>query len=187
MIKSKRPLFYLIFFLIFALAGCSYITKDRDLVSSSYRAADKLLSGVKDFYSFLHPRRNGVYSAKPILVASFVNINNLQQSSTFGLIVAEQIGSRFAQRGYKIIELKLRTDSIFVQQQTGELLLSRELQAISLQHDAYAVIVGTYAAGKEIVYVTAKLVRTKDNVILNSYDYSLPLGPNTKQMLRKRR
>ncbi len=186
MMKATRTFFYVSLVLVL-ITGCSYIMRmDRDLVRASYSAADLLLKGVKDIRS-LKPRHNGIYTRQPFLVASFVNIDDLQQSSTFGRIVAEQIGSRIAQKGYKVIELKLRTSSVFVQQHTGELLLSRELREISLQHDAYAVVVGTYAASKEIVYVTAKLVRTEDNVILSSSDYSLPVGSDTKYLLRKRR
>jgi TolB-like protein len=184
--KSMRTLFY-VSLLFVLMAGCSYfIVRDQNLVKASYVAADMLLKGVKDI-NHLKPRNNGVYTKQPILVASFVNIDDLQQSSTFGRIIAEQIGSRIAQKGYKVIELKLRTNSVFVQMQTGELLLSRKLREISLQHDAYAVVVGTYGASKESVYVTAKLIRSEDSVILSSYDYRLLVGPDTKQMLRKRR
>jgi TolB-like protein len=186
MMKPTRTLFY-VSLLFVLMAGCSYfIVRDQNLVKASYVAADMLLKGVKDIHH-LKPRRNGIYTKQPILVASFVNIDDLQQSSTFGRIIAEQIGSRIAQRGYKVIELKLRIHTVFVQMQTGELLLSRKLREISLQHDAYAVVVGTYAASKESVYVTAKLIRSEDSVILSSYDYRLAVGPDTKQMLRKKR
>jgi TolB-like protein len=109
----------------------------------------------------------------------------VQRSSTFGRVIAEQMASRLSQKGYKVIEIKMRSDSIFIKEQTGELMLSRELQKISNKHNAYAVIVGTYGLGRYSVYVTAKLIRTKDNVILNAYDYSLPIGPDTKKMLRR--
>ncbi|MDM8568332.1 FlgO family outer membrane protein [Thiotrichales bacterium HSG1] len=174
------------FLIVSFIAGCSIFAKDYNLISTSYRAADRLLKGVRDIHH-LEPRHNGVYTKQPILVTSFVNIDNVQQSSTFGRIVGEQIGSRLAQSGYKVIEMKMRTSNVFVQERTGELLLSRELRKISLQHDAYAVVVGTYAVGKESVYVVAKLIRAKDSVILSSYDYNLPIGPDTKRMLRKQR
>ncbi|MDM8564937.1 FlgO family outer membrane protein [Candidatus Halobeggiatoa sp. HSG11] len=174
------------FLIVFFIAGCSIFSKDYNLISTSYKATDKLLKGVRDIHQ-LTPRHDGVYTKQPILVTSFVNVDNVQQSSTFGRVIGEQIGSRLAQRNYKIIEMKMRTSNVFVQERTGELLLSRELREISLQHDAYAVVVGTYGVGKESVYVTAKLVRAKDSVILSSYDYNLPMGPNTKRMLQKKR
>jgi TolB-like protein len=167
------------------LAGCSILLKDSNLVSASYKAADQLIKGIKDIET-IEPRRDGVYRPQPILITSIVNIDDLQQSSTFGRLVAEQIGSRVAQRGYKVIEMKVRTGSIFIQERKGEFILSRELREISYQHDAYAVVVGTYAASKESVYVTVKLIRANDNVILSSYDYRLPVGPGTKQLLNSK-
>ena len=165
--------------LCLGLISCSKEVKDVNLVTASYRAADALLKNTREI---------DLYPNKALLVASFVDVDNVQLSSTFGRMIAEQIGSRVAQRGYKVIEVKLRTQSIFVKgtenPNEGEFLLSRELQDISLQHDAHAVIVGTYAKGPEVVYVTAKLIRTRDSTILGSYDYSLPVGKNTKKMLQ---
>ncbi len=172
-----KPILTLVYasLLCMSMTSCSYLMTG-NLVRSSYSAADILLKGV----------RVGVHRNQPILVASLVNINNVQQSSTLGRIVAEQIGSRLVQQGYKVIELKMRTDSVFVQEKTGELLLSREFKNISVQHDANTVVVGTYAKGKEAVYMNIKLVRAQDSVILSSYDYLLPLNPDTKQMLQGR-
>ncbi|OQW94889.1 MAG: hypothetical protein BWK79_04455 [Beggiatoa sp. IS2] len=154
----------------------------KGLIGTNYRAADSL---IKDTHT------DKMHLNSPVLITSFVNIDDVQHSSTFGRIIAEQIGSRIAQQGYKVIEMKMRTDNIFVRGNTfrgdeGEFMLSRELRDISLKHDAQAVIVGTYAESQRRVYVTAKLVRTNDSVILTSYDYELPVGPDTKRMLRTR-
>lgn len=178
--------FLTISLLCIGLSGCFYSWKDFNLVKASYKAADALLAGSDDI-PLLEPRKDGVYMKRPILVTSFVDIDNLQKTSTFGRVVGEQIGSRIAQQGYQVIEMKMRTGSIFVRERLGELVLSRELREISFQHDAYAVVVGTYGASKESVYVTAKLVRANDSVILSSYDYWLPVGPDTKKMLKTSR
>lgn len=146
------------------------------LIKASYKAIDALLKIATDLQR---------YPNKPILISSFVNVDNVQTSSTFGRIVAEQMSARITQHGYKVKEMKLR-NSLFIKEKTGELLLSRELQDISLQHDAFAVLVGTYAASKRKVYVNAKLVSAQDSVILAAYDYELPVGPDTKYLLQMR-
>lgn len=176
----QRYAYVLLLGLLVLMMGCSSAVKDISLVDSSYEAADKLIKAVE---------RNKLLSYdlsphKPVIVASFVNIDNVSDSSRFGRMVAEQIGSRFAQKGYQIIELKLRTNTIFIERERGEFMLSREVHEISLEHDAQAVIVGTYAEAAEIVYVTAKLIRASDGVILASHDYEMPLGVNTKSMMR---
>jgi len=175
--------------LFLTLAACQNQTRqevaDVDLVEASYIAADSLIDEARQ-----HGEENLKMTQfdpyKTILVASFVNIDDVQTSSTFGRIIAEQIGSRVSQRGYKVVEMKLR-GNVFVQEQTGELLLSREILEISLNHDADAVIVGTYAESKYVVYVTTKLIRASDAVILASHDYSVPVGPNTKNLLKAKR
>ena len=75
---------------------------------------------------------------------------------------------------------------MYIKQRGGEFLLSREIKAISSQHDAQAVIVGTYAVGRKNVYITVRLIRASDSVILASHDYSLPLDSDVAFMLRGR-
>ncbi len=171
---------------ILLTASCSAITgkkevDDTDLVKASYDAADALVKEAT-YYTQTHTKKGGLIPSKPILVASLVNVDDMQSSSTFGRIVAEQIGSRVAQNGYRVIEMKLR-DSVFIQEHRGELLLSRELIDISKAHDAHAVVVGTYAASKYVAYVSVKMVSTADSSILSSYDYSVPVGTDTRQLL----
>jgi len=117
-----------------------------------------------------------------ILIASFVNIDNLEESSTFGRTVSEYIGSRLNQNGYKVVEMKLRR-SIFMKKNAGEFLLTRDLKEISTRHNAQAIVVGTYSLGKNVVYVSARIIKLTDNTILSSYAYKLPLGKNTRKML----
>ena len=135
------------------------------LIRASYAMADMLEDNLK--YSISQNR--------PILVASFVNVNRLEQSSTFGHIISEQIGSRFAQKGYKIIEMKLRQDSVFFKKEKGEFLLSRDCQALSKEYDSSAVIVGTYAYGYKTLYVSARIVKVSGSEVIASADYGIPM------------
>jgi hypothetical protein len=57
------------------------------------------------------------------------------------------------------------------------------LRDLSVEHDAQAAIVGTYAVGVNNVYVTAKVIRASDSVVLASEDFVLPLGPDMKKMV----
>ena len=145
---------------------------DDDLVGSSHRAADSLIkqAGVR-----LDMQRS-------IAAASFVNIDDLSESSSFGRIVSQQLASRLSGHGFQIIEMLLRK-SVYIQQQAGEFLLSRELKNISKEHNVQAAIVGTYAVGKNSVYVTAKIVDSASSIVIASHDYELALGPNTRSLL----
>ena len=148
---------------------------DENLISKNHAAASKLIADSEGVLSKSHP----------ILITSFANIDDLQSSSTFGRITGEQVGSKFSQSGYSVVEMKVR-NSIFIKEQTGEFMLSRELKTLSTLHDATAVLVGTYAVGSTSVYVTAKLIDTQNNMVISSYDYVLPIGPDTKTLLKNK-
>jgi len=158
------------------LVGCSQnavkpAIADANLITVNHASAENLVSSAS------------LSKEKPVLITSFVDIDNLKQSSTFGRITSEQLGSKLSQLGYPVIEMKLRS-SVFIKELSGEFILSRELKSLSTLHDAQAVLVGTYAVASESVYVTAKLIRTTDGVILSSHDYVLPMGKDTKALLK---
>jgi TolB-like protein len=148
--------------------------KNSRLIAANYAAADSLLEHAGP----------SVDRSQPILTATLVNIDNLNQSSRLGRLISEHLSSRFTQQGLQVIEMKMR-GSIFVQESEGELLLSREVKDISASHSAQAVIVGTYARGQDYVYVTAKLVRSADNVVLAAENYVLPLDSNVSALLSR--
>jgi len=119
---------------------------------------------------------------QPIIAASFANIDDLSHSSTFGRMASEILAAGMTNRGYQVIEVKMR-DSLFIKQRAGEFMLSRSLRNISQAHDAQAVLLGTYAIGGTNLYVNARLVRTEDNVIIGSHDFMLPLNSDLKHLL----
>lgn len=155
------------------IVGC---VEKTDVIQSSYQIADALIKQ-------LDPRDKR--SDSPIVVASFVSIDNLEKSSTFGRALAEYIGSRFVQSGFKVVELKLR-DTVYIKQDGGEFLLSREVKNLSAEHEVNALVVGTYSLADDTVYLAARVVDPSDATILATYDYSLKIGSNLAQMLGRR-
>lgn len=167
---------------LFFLTGCAtsfgdsgyYTAEDSQFIKANYMAAESLARASK----------MPLDKTAPIIVATLVNIDNLEQTSTLGRTVSEQIATKFANMGYTVKEAKLR-GTLFVKSDAGELLLSRELKEISSSHKAQAVIVGTYSYAHEYVYLSLKLVGV-DNTILSGYDYAIPANPIVKSMLGKR-
>lgn len=126
--------------------------------------------------------REQLQTTQPVLAASFVDVDNMGSTSTFGRQVAELLSGGLTRGGYPVLEVKLR-NSLFIKENTGELMLSRELHHLSSAHDAQAVLVGTYARGGSYVYVNARIVRTQDSVILGSQNFRLPLNRDINEML----
>lgn len=161
-----------------SVAGCATgptyeAAANSKLIEANYTGVDALLSSA----------RLPLDKSLPLVVATMVNVDALTESSRFGRALSEQIGARFTKLGYAVVELKLR-ENIFVKQSEGELLLSREVKDISLNHKAQAVVVGTYAEGRDYVYVNLKLIGINDNLVIAAHDYVLPVDSNVKSLLK---
>jgi TolB-like protein len=98
-------------------------------------------------------------------------------------MASQQLVSSFVIQGYSFVEMLLR-DSVYIDSNEGEFLLSREVADLSTEHNAPVVLVGTYAVADDNIYVTAKLIRTADNVIVASYDYAVPYTRDIRTLLR---
>ena len=116
------------------------------------------------------------------MVATLVQVDRLGESSRLGRIFSEQIAGRMVQRGVRVVELKLR-DSVALQRDQGELLLSREVREVSQSHDAQAVVVGTYAASASALYISLKLVTPVGNTVVAAHNYAVPMDENVRVLL----
>jgi hypothetical protein len=165
-----------------ALAGCNNPPKP-NLPTYQEAAAHPFLQANRDAIGKLLAGLPPA-AVSPLLVATIVDVNDLRVSSPLGRTLSEQYSSAAAGAGIDVREMKLRGD-VFVREQTGELLLSREIKDIARVHQATAVLVGTYSVAGNYVYVNIKLVRSETGQILRGYDYALPLDRDVQRLLRK--
>ncbi len=152
------------------LIGCSrpsYIVHQPavELITVHYTVADTL------FEALCKPET----CEMPLLMSSFVMLEDLDRTSPLGRIIPQQIGSRFAQHGMHMVDVRLRTQSLLVRKGQGEFALSRELEKINRDINAFAVLTGTYSVVYGRVYVTAMILRSTDGALLASLDYFLPV------------
>lgn len=168
------------------LAGCetspmhSYYYGDRangasrvDLIEVNQRATDVLLLNAP------------LDASQPVLVATLVHVDRLTESSRLGRMFSEQIAGRMVQRGLKVTEVKMR-ESLLLQRDQGELLLSREVREVSQAQDAQAVVVGTYAVSASVVYISLKLVNPVGNTVVAAHNYAVPMDENVRALLSGR-
>ncbi|XKF07148.1 hypothetical protein LG286_11470 [Vreelandella venusta] len=160
------------------LTGCSTLGNNSqlqepepDLSQLAHEAAQRMVANNPDLTRY-----------SPMIAATFVSIDNLSQSSTFGRISSEIMASALAQQGMQVREVKMR-DSMFIEESVGELILSRQVQRLSSQHNARSILMGTYAQGQDYLYVSARVVRAGDAMVLGSADFQLPLDNNMRSLL----
>jgi len=174
-----------------------------NLVEEHYDAVNKMLAGARERL----PR-----DAR-ILVASFVDENNLTRTSPFGRSAAQYAAARLNQRGYNTVSMTLRKGTAVINPE-GEFLLSRQMRELGRSYQARAVLVGTYnrtrrqervisrnrllaeadpsvhPSGRDVfyitddlVYVSMRLISAEDNSILAAYDFAIPIDQGVESML----
>ncbi len=117
----------------------------------------------------------------PVLVTTFVDNNDLEQTSQFGRVLQEHIASRLVQLGYTVREMKL-ANTLRIEPKSGETILTRDLSQLSSGQQAQAILVGTISRTDRILYISARLINPLNNNILATDDYRLCMDNNIQAM-----
>lgn len=133
-----------------------------DITGASYAAADALMAQLKP----------ALDAETPLISATVVNLNRLDESSPLGRLIAEQVAGRLAQTGHRMLDVRLR-NQIYMKRNEGELVLTREVRDIAKQHNARAIVTGTYVDSSERVFVSLKVIEFETNVVMAAFDYQL--------------
>ena len=143
-------------------------------IDANYKAADALLLQL-----------NGKLSAdKPLIMATIVNIDALEQTTTLGRLVSEQLSTRLSQGGLNMVEMKLR-NNVYLKRNQGELMLTREIGEVATAHNAQAIVVGSYAETSDMVFINVKVIQPNTNFVLAGKDYVLAKEAIVRSMLQR--
>ncbi|MDR3300874.1 MAG: hypothetical protein LBU43_13005 [Candidatus Accumulibacter sp.] len=175
----------------FLMAGCettpesepTYEEAANDLLRfTNYLAIDTLMGRIAKPASASN--QPSALAGAALIVATVANVDALERSSTLGRVISEHIASRLTQNGHGVVELKVR-NGIYMKNNEGEFLLTRQIKEVAAAHNAQGVIVGFYAQSARFVQVTLKLIDPESGLVLSAYDYTLPLDKQIRSMLRR--
>lgn len=130
----------------------------------------------------IHAYYRGNTSA-PIAIATFVDLDNLYGTSSFGRMLSEQMMSELAMKGYNVIELR-QSEALQVLFDQGEFGLSRELSRIRQHQDVSGIIVGTYVVSPVRVYINARLIDPATSMILSAGSVEMAKTDEMTRLLR---
>ena len=143
----------------------------QDLGTLTYRAVDLMLASASE-----------LPQATPLIVASIVDVRDVEKSSAFGNIISDMVRTRLVQSGRAVSEMRMR-NAVLMAKVEGEMALSRDKRAIKSGPLAAAVVTGTYALAAARVYVSLKIISTSDARILAAADLVVPLDNEVNGLL----
>lgn len=119
----------------------------------------------------------------PIAVATFVDLDNLYGTSSFGRMIAEQLMSELAMKGYNVREVR-QSETLQVMFEQGEFGLSREVKQLRNHQDVAGLIVGTYTVSPLRVYLNARLIDPATSIIMSAGSVEMPKTKEIDRLLR---
>lgn len=103
---------------------------------------------------------------KTVAVTTFVDLDNLDSSSSFGRFIAERLSMELHKLGFNVRELRQRK-SIEFKKEKGEFSLSRKSADLMKNFQVDAILVGTYLMVGDEVVVNAKLIDVDSSRVIS--------------------
>ena len=100
------------------------------------------------------------------VITSFVNLNNLAETSPFGLLVGEHLMHELQMRGWPITDLRLTRDLII--NETGEFSLSRDMKRLREKLPAVNVVTGTYTVTHDGLLLSVRVIELSTGHVLST-------------------
>lgn len=142
--------------------------KGRNVAESSYGAADMLVQQSRSF----------ITQQTPLEIGVLTDLDNPNERTNFGQIVAEQIASRFVQLGYTVSApsgsgAPPGMDAMGTGQPAGMMGMPGR-----------AVITGRYAVARDEVLVNLRIVEADNGKVLAAYDYNVPKTRDVRELVK---
>jgi TolB-like protein len=121
-------------------------------------------------------------SGMPIVITTFVDLNDLGKTSVFGRMMAEKMIDEMTKQGFHVVEFR-KSQDIFVRKDGGEFILTRDASELSKVTNAMAVLAGTYIATSKSVIINARLIDIKTPRVLSTASYDIERSDEVEGLL----
>ncbi|MCG6552847.1 MAG: FlgO family outer membrane protein [Candidatus Magnetominusculus sp. LBB02] len=137
--------------------------------------------------------------ADKIIVTTFVELNNLNKTSMFGRLIAEQILSQMHMAGYRMVDIR-EMKSIVMADKIGELYLSRgglpgahtpvgkievTPKMFNFNYKGALIVAGTYQVEPCEVFVNVRLINPELGEVFSVASVKIPMTRLIKYLLSK--
>jgi TolB-like protein len=155
--------YLLIFFISLSFIGCTIqpaTPNQTSQIANGIQEASKFLStGLLD----IDPKIKSKY----ITITTFVNLNNFNNTSSFGRVLPEMMLTNLYKQGYNISDYRT-AKGLKIKQMNGEFILTRNSTNMNKLVINDYLLIGTYTIDKDIVILNARLIDTTEGKIISS-------------------
>jgi TolB-like protein len=107
-----------------------------------------------------------------LIMATFVNIDDLARTSRFGRTLPEALANRLFRHGFGVVEIR-KASEILMKDRGGELVLTRDAARLATSVAADGIVSGTYSLTPHTVIVTVRLLDAASQEVLSVADMEI--------------
>lgn len=100
-----------------------------------------------------------MHTTKPVLITTFVRLDNLKKTSEFGRVLSESMINELSNRGFNIIEFRGQVGVSI--NELGEYFITRDSSKLKNSIENTYVVVGTYSRQYKNIMLNARVI---DNI-----------------------
>ncbi len=101
-----------------------------------------------------------------LIMTTIVNIDDLDQTSRFGRTLTEALSTRLFRQGFGVVDVR-KTSDLFIRDDSGEFMLTRDASLLAEENDAEAVIAGTYSLTPNSVILNIRMIDAGSRDVLS--------------------
>ena len=110
----------------------------------------------------------------PVIVTTFVNLNNFKETSDLGRLLKENLIHELQVRGWKVVDInympKIKVNK------NGEFVLTRDMRKLAKKYKVSSILVGTYAIVDNALIVNARVINAKNGIVISTGQFEIPLS-----------
>lgn len=171
------------FFLVTALAGCA---EPRSGKVVSVLSPDFFGFGEDLARQLVANRQDGRKTGERLILTTFVNLNDLYETSGFGRALTESLSTSLFKQGFGVAEIR-KAPGLYVQNGSGELTLTRDASLIAQEQEAQALIAGTYSLTPTTVIVNVRMIDAGSSDVISVGALELHRGTNINYLLSEKK
>lgn len=111
-------------------------------------------------------RNSKLSSTKPVLITSFVRLDNFKKTTEFGRVVSESLINEISNRGFNVIEMRGQLGVSI--DKNGEYFISRDINKLKEQIPNTYIVVGTYSRQYGKIVLNARVIDNISGRIISS-------------------
>ena len=113
-----------------------------------------------------------------VVVSTFVNLHDLESSSSFGRFVTERLVHEMHKGGYHVYEIR-QAEKIVTVPRHGEFNITRRGEELMNSYSSDAVVIGTYTLVEDILTLHVRMLERKSSRVISVGSTAFNIGSDS--------